>query len=129
LVFLALLLWGNTFVIAGPEAGPDGQLFKIGVLGIAAYLAGALVQSIGLPPLLGMLITGIVLKNTRSVEIKGPYLVLAADVRFVHCSRVALRVLEVFDALLLSLCYAFFLSHFFSPNFLSLFLSFCFTLL
>jgi Kef-type K+ transport system membrane component KefB len=84
LLCLALLLWGNTFIIAGKEAGLDGQLFKIGLLGIAAYLAGALVQSIGLPPLLGMLVMGIVLRNTRSVEIKGPYLVLAADLRFVN---------------------------------------------
>ena len=86
MVCLALLLWGNTFVIAGKQAGPDGQLFRIGVLGISAYLAGALVQSIGLPPLLGMLIMGVVLRNTRSVEIKGPYLVLTADLRFVHWS-------------------------------------------
>ena len=86
LVCIVLLLWGNAFIIAGKEAGPDGQLFRIGVLGIAAYLAGVLVQSIGLPPLLGMLITGIVLRNTRSVEIKGPYLVFTADIRFVHCN-------------------------------------------
>jgi hypothetical protein len=77
-------LWGNTFVIAGKEAGPDGQLFRIGVLFISAYLAGALVQYIGLPPLLGMPIMDIVLRNTRSVEIKEPYLVLTADLRFVH---------------------------------------------
>lgn len=86
LVCIALLLWGNTFVIAGKEAAPDGQLFRIGVLGIAAYLAGAIVQSIGLPPLLGMLIMGIVLRNTRYLEIKDPYLVLTADLRFVHWS-------------------------------------------
>jgi Kef-type K+ transport system membrane component KefB len=79
-------LWGNTFIIAGKEAGPDGQLFRIGVLGISAYLAGVAVQTIGLPPLLGMLIMGIVLRNTGSVEIKGPYLVLTADIRFVHRS-------------------------------------------
>lgn len=84
LVCLALLLWGNTFIIAGKEAGPDGQLFKIGVLGVAAYLAGALVQSIRLPPLLGMLLMGIILRNTRAVEITGPYLVVAADLRLVH---------------------------------------------
>ena len=74
-------------MIVGKEAaGTDGQLFRIGVLGISAYLAGVLVQAIGLPPLLGMLIMGIVLRNTGSVKIKGPYLVLTADIRFVHWS-------------------------------------------
>jgi hypothetical protein len=43
---------------------------------------------------------GIVLRNTRSVEIKGPYLVLAADLRFVNWN--------IWSHL--SFCYAFFLS-------------------
>jgi hypothetical protein len=82
LVCLVLLLWGNMFIMAGYAAGPEGQLFKIGVLGIASHLAGAILQPIGVPPLLGMLVMGIVLRNTRSVELVGPYEILAADVRY-----------------------------------------------
>jgi Kef-type K+ transport system membrane component KefB len=82
-------LWGNAFVILGHAAGPDGQLFRIGVLGVAAYLAGFVVHTIGLPPLLGMLLVGIVLRNTRTVVLSGRYLLLAADLRFVHLTRQA----------------------------------------
>jgi hypothetical protein len=87
LLCLALLLWGNAFVILGHAAGPDGQLFRIGVLGVAAYLAGFVVHTIGLPPLLGMLLVGIVLRNTRTVVLSGRYLLLAADLRFVPLTR------------------------------------------
>jgi Kef-type K+ transport system membrane component KefB len=69
------------FIMAGTAAGPEGQLFKIGVLGIASHLAGALLHPIGVPPLLGMMIMGIVLRNTRTVELTGPYEILAADIR------------------------------------------------
>jgi predicted Kef-type K+ transport protein len=69
--------------MVGGAAGPDGQLFRIAVLGVAAYLAGCVAQSIGLPPLLGMLLMGTALRNTRSVVLSGRYLVLAADLRFV----------------------------------------------
>jgi Kef-type K+ transport system membrane component KefB len=68
--------------MAGNAAGPEGQLFRIGVLGIAAHLAGAILQPLGVPPLVGMLVMGIVLRNTRSVELTGPYKILAADVRY-----------------------------------------------
>lgn len=70
--------------MVGNAAGPSGQLFRIGVLGVAAYLAGSVVHTIGLPPLLGMLLMGTVLRNTRSVVISGRYLALAADLRLVH---------------------------------------------
>lgn len=68
--------------MAGNAAGPEGQLFRIGVLGIAAHLAGAVLHPIGVPPLFGMLVMGIVLRNTRSVELTGPYEILAADIRY-----------------------------------------------
>jgi Kef-type K+ transport system membrane component KefB len=70
--------------MVGEEVGVTGQLFRIGALGVASYLAGCVVRSIGLPPLLGMLLMGIVLRNTRSVVLSDRYLVVAADIRFVH---------------------------------------------
>ncbi|KAJ4436260.1 hypothetical protein ANN_18891, partial [Periplaneta americana] len=81
LAALAMLLWGNAFTVARDEAGPGGQLFPIGALGVAAYLIGGVVQLAGLPSLLGMLLTGVALRNVGFVVLHGQYLVLAACLR------------------------------------------------
>ena len=69
------------FTMVGTAVAPKGQLFKIGVLGVAAYLCGCAVSLIGVPSLLGMLITGVLLRNLGYVELTGHYLDLAADLR------------------------------------------------
>ncbi|XP_069677271.1 sodium/hydrogen exchanger 9B2-like [Periplaneta americana] len=91
LAALAMLLWGNAFTVARDEAGPGGQLFPIGALGVAAYLIGGVVQLAGLPSLLGMLLTGVALRNVGFVVLHGQYLVLAACLRKVALAIILIR--------------------------------------
>ncbi|KAG7256359.1 hypothetical protein CRUP_034790 [Coryphaenoides rupestris] len=70
---LLALLYGVVWSITGPECLPGGNLFGITILFISAVLGGKLVGMIQLPtlppfpPLLGMLLAGLVLRNVPYV--------------------------------------------------------------
>ncbi|PSN30829.1 hypothetical protein C0J52_17334 [Blattella germanica] len=91
LVALGLMLWGYTYSLLDKIAGIDGQLFRIGVLCVAAHLAGWLIHLIGLPPLLGMLLMGILLRNVGFVELTGKWLSLAGNLRKVALVVILIR--------------------------------------
>ncbi|XP_069702873.1 sodium/hydrogen exchanger 9B2-like isoform X1 [Periplaneta americana] len=78
---LGLMLWGLAAAKLGPMAGPDGQLFRIGLLGVVAHLVGFAVGLTGLPPLLGMMVAGVILRNVDVVVVTGPYLDVASAIR------------------------------------------------
>ncbi|XP_070544796.1 sodium/hydrogen exchanger 9B2-like isoform X2 [Ptychodera flava] len=72
-VLLVCIVWGTLWAITGEEALPGGNLFALFVLWVAAVLGGLLVTFIKLPPLLGMLIVGVLLRNI-------PYINVAKDI-------------------------------------------------
>ncbi|GAB1609493.1 sodium/hydrogen exchanger 9B2-like isoform X1 [Argonauta hians] len=55
--------------LLGQEALPGTNIFSLWVVLVACILGGYIIQFIYLPPLLGMLITGIVLKNVPEFEV------------------------------------------------------------
>ncbi|XP_056432275.1 sodium/hydrogen exchanger 9B2-like [Gadus chalcogrammus] len=70
---LLALLFGVVWSITGPECLPGGNLFGITILFISSVLGGKLVGMVQLPtlppfpPLLGMLLAGLVLRNVPYV--------------------------------------------------------------
>lgn len=69
LALLPLLLWGVAHSVFGPiGAAPNGTLFLLIAMVVCALLLGCVFEAARLPALLGMLITGIVLKNLPGLE-------------------------------------------------------------
>ena len=69
LILAPLLLWGVCRAMFGDLAAPpNGTLFLLIVLVVTAILLGQVFALIKLPPLLGMLIMGIILKNAFGIE-------------------------------------------------------------
>ncbi|KAK7603923.1 hypothetical protein V9T40_004196 [Parthenolecanium corni] len=63
--FLCLfVVWGILFSLMRQEVVPGGRLLTLIALFASAYVVGDLFKLIGLPSLLGMLVTGIVMRNT-----------------------------------------------------------------
>ncbi|XP_048189502.1 sodium/hydrogen exchanger 9B1 [Perognathus longimembris pacificus] len=62
-------IWGILWALSGPEALPGGNLFALLVIFFSAFLGGKLLQLIKiptvppLPPLLGMLLAGFLIRN------------------------------------------------------------------
>ncbi|XP_013384872.1 uncharacterized protein LOC106154881 [Lingula anatina] len=69
-----ILLWAVLWAITRDEALPGGNFFGLIVLFLACKLGGFLVSKIRLPPLLGMLIVGCLLRNV-------PYIDVAKDIK------------------------------------------------
>ncbi|OWA52319.1 Mitochondrial sodium/hydrogen exchanger 9B2 [Hypsibius exemplaris] len=65
---ICLLVWLAGFSLVREDALPGGNVFALFVLVIAAMLGGFLVSLIKLPPLLGMLIMGCLLRNIPVVN-------------------------------------------------------------
>ncbi|XP_077999046.1 sodium/hydrogen exchanger 9B2-like isoform X2 [Glandiceps talaboti] len=72
-ILLVFIVWGVLWAITGDNALPGGNLFALFVLWVAAVVGGKLISLIKLPPLLGMLIVGVLLRNV-------PYINVAADI-------------------------------------------------
>ncbi|CAL4221245.1 unnamed protein product, partial [Meganyctiphanes norvegica] len=66
---LFLLLWGSLASVTGDAALPGGNLFTILVLFILAKLFGMAVELVKIPPLLGMLVVGIILSSIPEMGI------------------------------------------------------------
>lgn len=65
--------WGILYTLLHDEVAPGGQLLSLLTLIVSAHIAGIIVSFVNLPPLLGMLITGIVLRNLKFFEVSGTY--------------------------------------------------------
>lgn len=70
-VIICILAWSTLATVTGKAAlpGRDGYLFGIAVVIAAAALAGYLIRLIHLPPLLGMLLAGFLLRNVGIVDV------------------------------------------------------------
>ncbi|XP_038060272.1 sodium/hydrogen exchanger 9B2-like [Patiria miniata] len=69
LVLLVFLSWGVVWGATGDAALPGGTFFALYVLTICCILGGFLVKLVRLPPLLGMLIVGFILRNVPRINI------------------------------------------------------------
>lgn len=65
--------WGLLYTLVHDEVAPGGQLLSLLTLIVSAHIAGVITNHLGLPPLLGMLVAGIVLRNIKFFEVSGTY--------------------------------------------------------
>ncbi|KAK3869187.1 hypothetical protein Pcinc_025491 [Petrolisthes cinctipes] len=70
-VVLLGLVYGFFVAIMGDTARPGGNIFSLMVLFVVALVAGAAVTPLKLPPLLGMLVAGILLKSVPGLDYIG----------------------------------------------------------
>ncbi|KAK9510603.1 hypothetical protein O3M35_005349 [Rhynocoris fuscipes] len=70
---IIIITWTLLYLILYKEVLPSGDLFRIIVLVLAAYIVGILFSLVRLPALLGMLITGVVLKTVGFYHVSGVY--------------------------------------------------------
>lgn len=90
-VVILLLLWGVLYTLVKQEVAPGGGLFQLIVLVLLGYIAGQIVKIVKLPPLLGMLITGIVLKTAGFITVSGVYVNIVITLREVALSVILIK--------------------------------------
>ena len=76
---ILVTLWAVSYCVLGQVALPGhqhinvtiegGTLFSLLVMFVVSYLAGCCVQLLYLPPLLGMLLTGVLLRNVPYIDV------------------------------------------------------------
>ncbi|XP_046674304.1 sodium/hydrogen exchanger 9B2-like isoform X2 [Homalodisca vitripennis] len=81
LLTLLMLCWLLLIVLLGPEALPGGGLFTLLTLVLVAQLVGELVDLMGLPSILGMLITGIAARSLGLYNVSEVYLNIVSTLR------------------------------------------------
>ncbi|XP_014282333.1 sodium/hydrogen exchanger 9B2 isoform X3 [Halyomorpha halys] len=91
LLLLVILAWGVVYAILGKESAPGGQLFDIAILCICAHIGGWFFRMIALPPLVGMLLVGIVFRNVGFIEIHSPYNELVSVLRKIALVNILIR--------------------------------------
>ncbi|XP_045108402.1 sodium/hydrogen exchanger 9B2-like isoform X2 [Portunus trituberculatus] len=64
-------VWGCLICITGRLALPGGNLFSLAVLYIAAVLSGRASAAVGMPPLLGSLVAGILFESVPGINAVG----------------------------------------------------------
>lgn len=70
-MLLTTLVFGSLVSLLGESALPGGNIFSLFVLFVAAEAAGRAVAPFSLPPLLGMLVVGILLKSVPGLDLVG----------------------------------------------------------
>ncbi|XP_066303493.1 sodium/hydrogen exchanger 9B2-like isoform X1 [Branchiostoma lanceolatum] len=92
LVMMAVLGWAALWAITKDDALPGGNLFALTVLLVLCVIGGRLIQRIKLPPLLGMLIVGILLRNVPGIMV-GSWIdpVWASSIRLVALTVILIR--------------------------------------
>ncbi|XP_049949549.1 sodium/hydrogen exchanger 9B2-like [Schistocerca serialis cubense] len=80
-LILLLLFWGATYTLIRNEIAPGGNIFTLLMLFLLAYIVGQLVSLIRLPPLLGMLLTGIAIRNLHLFNLSGVYMEVVSSLR------------------------------------------------
>ncbi|KAK5644275.1 hypothetical protein RI129_008120 [Pyrocoelia pectoralis] len=74
LFLLFFLLWAIAYSIFGNEyVGVNSVILRLAVLFISAKLAGCLLGLIKIPPMIGMLLIGVLLRNVGFIEVVGEY--------------------------------------------------------
>ncbi|XP_063232226.1 sodium/hydrogen exchanger 9B2-like [Bacillus rossius redtenbacheri] len=94
---IGLVLWGVMYSLGGTTATPGGQLFNLYVLYVTAVLAGYVAHGARLPPLVGMLLMGALLRNTGFLSVSGSYLKLVTFLRRTALMTILTRAALEFD--------------------------------
>ncbi|XP_071952954.1 sodium/hydrogen exchanger 9B2-like [Antedon mediterranea] len=68
-VFVLGVIWAAVWSITGEDALPGGNLFSLYVLLVCCKIGGILISFIKMPPLLGMLIVGLLLANVPYIDV------------------------------------------------------------
>ncbi|XP_062580508.1 sodium/hydrogen exchanger 9B2-like [Saccostrea cucullata] len=71
ITIICLQIWGILAAITGSDALPGGNFFSLIVLFVFCVICGRLISFANLPPLLGMLIAGVFLRNVPGIQIIG----------------------------------------------------------
>jgi hypothetical protein len=82
LVLIGLLCWGIVYALLGETATPGGSLFGLAIICIAAHFGGWLMSLTTLAPLIGMLLTGLLLQNVGLVHIAEDYREVVSVLRY-----------------------------------------------
>ncbi|CAH0390299.1 unnamed protein product [Bemisia tabaci] len=78
---LGFLLWGILYTLMGHDVAPGGQLFNIALLCISANFGGWVFRMLTIPPLVGMLLVGMLYQNIGLIDIHPPYVKVVATFR------------------------------------------------
>ncbi|KAK9687709.1 Sodium/hydrogen exchanger family [Popillia japonica] len=81
LVLLLLCCWAIGYALFGEVVGIHSQMFSLVVLFITAKIAGYLTSLLKLPPMVGMLLMGVLLRNVGFLNIDGNYRKFTAVLR------------------------------------------------
>lgn len=74
--------YGVLYAIVGDTAAPpSGKLWQLILLSILAFMGGWLVSLTTLPPLVGMLFTGLILQNVGVVDLDEHFSEISAEIR------------------------------------------------
>lgn len=82
LFVLILVVWTLLYALFPEDAKPpNGPLFSLVLLCVAGYASGQILKLIFLPPLLGMMLCGMVLANAGMFEMTGIYAQIIVKIR------------------------------------------------
>ncbi|XP_065223901.1 sodium/hydrogen exchanger 9B2-like isoform X3 [Planococcus citri] len=92
LILGALLTWAFLYTILREEVEPPGgQLFKLILLMVLSQFCGWLISFLHLPPLLGMLLCGIALRNVGFFHLTGVYTDIVVSIRSISLGVILLK--------------------------------------
>ncbi|CAH1388367.1 unnamed protein product [Nezara viridula] len=91
LLLVLILAWGVIYAIMGQDSAPGGQLFDIAVLCICGHVGGWVFRMVALPPLVGMLLVGILFRNVGFIEIHEPYNEVVSVLRKIALVNILIR--------------------------------------
>lgn len=74
--------WLLLILLLGAEALPGGGLFTLLAVVLAGQLVGEATQLVGMPPLIGMLLTGVVARSTNLYQVSGVYVDIVSTLRY-----------------------------------------------
>lgn len=82
LCFIVIFSYGVLYAVIGdPLVPPKGTLFQLILLSIVSFLGGWLVSLTTLPPLVGMLFTGLILQNVGVVDLDSHFSHITSEIR------------------------------------------------
>jgi len=91
ILLILAAVWTVLYFILHQEVVPSGNVFSILLLVLSAYVVGTALSYIGLPPLLGMMITGLVFKTFGIYKISGVFPKVVILLRDVALSVILIR--------------------------------------
>ncbi|XP_047515460.1 sodium/hydrogen exchanger 9B2-like isoform X1 [Pieris napi] len=105
-LIIGILVWLIVWMVLGDTAAPGGQLFMLASLTIAANIGGWLmVKLTTLPALIGMLFTGVLLKNIGFVNFDSEYLHVCSYIRKIALTIILTRAGLDLDPMAMKKCF------------------------